>query len=168
MPPETASSSERIEWVQPGSEWVQQRFHSSGGANDIQVLGHLLDAMAQESEGLRVGWFAVGCRPALVATPEAPASSYASSSPTVRRSWCELARASLLGWLAVPACGWPASSPALPDLRWVEASGAYEPRKFHLCPANASDQAISPFNLFEYLVHVKSQAGPTAFRKIVQ
>lgn len=175
------------------------RFLPSGGANDIQVFGHLIATMALD-ERLVAGWFAVGCRPevrqhddplhGLVLlhgnhTPGAPAASAFATPPIwsvatlllglLRPVWCWLrawaSGVTSSGAMAGGGASCTSTSTDVPeaeqvDQQWVLDSRSYEARRFHLCPASTPDASTSPFNLLEYLIHLKSQAGPTAFRKI--
>ena len=51
--------------------------------------------------------------------------------------------------------------------QWLLDSRPYEAKRWQLCPDETSNQSdVSPFNLLEYLTHLKSRVGPTAFRNV--
>lgn len=185
-------------------DWAN-RFAACGGANDIQIFGHLASQMTLESEGLQLGWFAVGCRPRPnMLTAPRNRSSHAPTSSSVppaaesaslqdkeeveESSICRLRRrlsSVTRGWVdmrcanasaaAREATSREATASSTASVavqaprhsqQWLIDSLPYEARRFHLCPATSINETISPFNLLEYLIHLKSQAGPTAFRRV--
>lgn len=143
--PHHAAPRARIEWL--------LRFKPAGGANDIQVMGHLMHRWQRAGGGpAAVGWFAVGCRPWELLRSGAVSGAATGAAAAAATS------------LAITSMRLHMDTPVQPSLRWLVDSKPYEAKRWQLCPAadaseGGSGGSVSPFNLFEYLVHMKR--GPT-------
>mmetsp|Transcript_28527 Transcript_28527/g.69478 ORF Transcript_28527/g.69478 Transcript_28527/m.69478 type:complete len:420 (-) Transcript_28527:70-1329(-) len=72
-----------------------------------------------------------------------------------------LARMVDVGWFAV-GCRSSVSADRKASRSWLADSVAYDPHGYQYCPSEASSKSqVSPFNLLEYITHLKNHSGPT-------